>query len=76
MSNFNEHSTDAMFSKLLQRLDGLDTTLARIESQTIRTNGRVTELEREKWYTRGVTATIAIIAGGAWEWFRARNTGG
>lgn len=72
MSGFDPNSSDAMFAKILQRLDTQDQTLARIETGVVKTNGRVTALERDKWYQRGVTATIGLLAGGAWEWFRSK----
>ena len=72
MSDFNPNSPDAMFSRILQRMDTQDSALARIEHGVAKTTGRVTALERDKWYQRGIVAAIAVLAGGAWEWLKAR----
>jgi hypothetical protein len=63
--SFDPNSTDAMFSRIMEKLE-------RIEQQTEKTNGRVTALERDRWYQRGVVAAIALGAGAAWEWINSR----
>lgn len=68
--SYDPNSTDSMFSKIMERLDKQDITLERIERQTVKTNGRVTELEQEKWYVRGVTTVLAFLAPGLWEYFK------
>jgi len=71
MSHFDENSSDAMFSRILERLDGQDRAaeardkaanekLDRIERQALKTNGRVTLLE--SWQT-DVKARVAVVAG-------------
>ena len=59
--SFDPNSTDAMFAKLLQRMDGQDVVLARIEAQVGKTNGRVTGLER---WRDIITTRIAVISSG------------
>lgn len=69
MSNdFNERSPDAMFSKILQRMDTQAETLGRIEQSMGRTNERVDTLERERWYQRGVVAVVSVGVVAGWEW--------
>jgi hypothetical protein len=59
MMSYDPHSEDSMFSKILTRLDTLNTKLDRIEDQTIKTNGRVTGIER---WVDVVTAKVAVIS--------------
>lgn len=66
-SDFNPQSTDAMFAKIMARLESQDRVLFEIREQTMKTNGRVTDLEREKWKQRGFVAAIGLIFTGAWE---------
>lgn len=67
MTDFNPNSTDAVLAKILANQEAHSTKLDAIAEQAQRTSGRVTDLEREKWYVRGVTATIAVLASAAWE---------
>ena len=69
-NEFNSNSTDALFARLLQRMDDQDRMLLDIKEQCIKTNGRVTSLEHSKWYDRGFAGAIGVIAGGIWEIFR------
>lgn len=68
--SYNPRSPDAMFSRILERLDQQDRkkedtdakfllVLNRIEGEAKKTNGRVTALERWKDV---VTAKVALIA--------------
>ncbi len=59
--SYDPQSTDAMFSRIMQRLDTQDEILKRIEAQTIKTNGRVSLLET--WRTE-LTAKVAVISAG------------
>ncbi len=72
MSDYDPNSTDAMFSRILQRLDTISATTERTEEQAKITNGRVTKLENEKWRQRGVVSGIAACATvvGHWIWQR------
>ncbi len=71
--SFDPHSTDAMFAKVLARLDEQDRTasktnadfllvLSEIRTEAKKTNGRVTGLER---WRDVITAKVAVIAAGA-----------
>lgn len=74
MSNdFNDRSPDAMFARILQRMDTQDEALARIESASTTTSSRIDTLERERWYQRGVVAALSVIASASWEWFFGRK---
>lgn len=58
---YDPQSTDAMFSRIIERLDRQDEILKRIEAQTTKTNGRVSLLE--SWRTE-IGAKVAVISGG------------
>lgn len=60
--SFDPHSTDSMFATLLARMDTQDKFLERIEAGVLKTNGRVTALER---WRDVLTAKTAGIAAGA-----------
>lgn len=72
MADFNPQSPDAMFATVLERLNELKTTSERIESAVNKTNGRVTALERDKWYQRGIMAVVSVSAVAAWQWFTGK----
>lgn len=59
--SYDPNSIDAMFARILQRMDTQDEILGRIESQTTRTNGRVSKLEQ--WRT-DIRARVAVISAG------------
>lgn len=70
---YDPYSPQAMFSRIIQRLDDQDreakeyreTTLAKlysIEEQTLRTNGRVTKIESWKDIMEGKAALLASLA--------------
>lgn len=71
--DYNPNSIDATLAKILANQEKHGETLVRIETQAAKTNGRVDALEHDKWYVRGVTATIGLLAPGAWEWFKTRQ---
>lgn len=73
MTDFNPNSTDAMLARILANQEENGKILRETRDQVLRTNGRVNDLEREKWYVRGVTATIAVFAGAAWELLKAKS---
>jgi hypothetical protein len=68
--SYDENSNDAMFSRIIAKLEEQDRTserargemisrLERIEGQTIKTNGRVGNLE--KWQTE-MKARVGLVA--------------
>lgn len=59
--SYDPQSNDAMFSRVLAKLDEINDKADRIEAQAIKTNGRVTALER--W--RDVVNTRAVMIAGA-----------
>lgn len=70
MPDFNPNSSDAVFSRILQRLEEQDSVASKtrveflqvlgdIKEQTTKTNGRVGKLER--WQTE-VKAKVAVVA--------------
>ncbi len=62
--DYNSNSTDAMFSRLMARLDGQDKTLEEILREVRRTNGRVTRLETARAVNAGKVALISFLASG------------
>lgn len=69
--SYDPRSPDAMFARILQRMDTQDLALGRIERGVEKTNGRVSALE--KWRdvvtakVAGIAATVsALVALLAW----------
>lgn len=58
---YDPNSADAMFARILQRMDAQDQTLGRIEGKVDKTNGRVNALER---WRDVVSAKAAVISAG------------
>lgn len=73
MTDFNPNSTDAVLAKILANQEEHGRILLETRDQVMKTNGRVNDLEKEKWYVRGVTASIAVLAGAAWEAFKLKR---
>ena len=65
-NNYHPNSTDAVFARLHAQMEGMNKTLNAILEQTQKTNGRVTELEHERWKQRGAIAATLTIAGACW----------
>ncbi len=59
--SYDANSPDAMFSRIEEKLDALIRKTDRIEAQTVKTNGRVSGIER---WRDVVTAKVSIIAAG------------
>lgn len=70
--SYDANSTDAMFSRIMEKLTNtdLDTLahrkevreeLAYIRTAVDKTNGRVTRLERDQWKQRGAVAAITVM---------------
>lgn len=70
--NYDPESQDAMFSRILEKLENQEHTLKEIKDQVYKTNGRVNSLERDRWYQRGVVATIGIAASYFWQFIIKR----
>jgi hypothetical protein len=64
--SFDPNSSNAMFATILSKIEKLEETCGRIETQTTATNGRVTKLEQQKNYERGVFAAIAVGVSAIW----------
>ena len=73
MTDFNPNSTDAVLAKILANQEEHGRILLETRDQVMKTSGRVNDLEKEKWYVRGVTASIAVLAGAAWEAFKLKR---
>jgi hypothetical protein len=58
-NNYNQNSTDAVLSRITEKLDELGRKMDRIEVQTIKTNGRVSGIER---WRDVVNARVGVIA--------------
>lgn len=58
---YDPNSTDAMFSRVLQRLDTQDTTLTEILAEVRKTNGRVKSLEEWRLVTKVKVATVSAL---------------
>jgi len=65
--DYNPNSSDSMFARVLQRMDAQDKILEEIHNQVKKTNGRVTVLEHDKWYQRGIIAAITAGIVMLWE---------
>lgn len=87
MSDFNANSSDAVFSRIMERLDVQNTVaqntraeflaiLGEIRDEVKKTNGRVRSLETWRTEVRAKYAVIAALvsAGVAWlvNWFSKR----
>lgn len=66
--SYDRNSTDAMFSRIEAALEAQDKTLDRIEAAVLKTNGRVTALERFRdlltaktaWMAAGVSSAVMV----------------
>jgi hypothetical protein len=70
---YDPNSTDAMFSRVLNRLDTQDDTLKQILAEVKKTNGRVTKIETENAITKGKVAAVSALVSGVvaiigWVW--------
>jgi hypothetical protein len=59
--SYDPHSSDAMFSRVMTRLDKQDETLTQILAEVKKTNGRVTRLETENAVTKGKVAAVSAL---------------
>lgn len=64
---YDPQSPDAMFSRIIARLDAQDEVLKRIEGHVVKTNGRVSVLERWRDVVTTKAATVSAgVAVAAW----------
>lgn len=62
--SYDPQSMDAMFSRIIQRLESQDVLLSRIDAGVAKTNGRVTALEKWRDVVTAKTALIASLVSG------------
>jgi hypothetical protein len=72
MNDFNPNDHNAILQRLLSHAETIQEDVKEIKTGQNSLGLRVSELEQEKWYNRGVVAAIGIMAAGAWEWWRTR----
>lgn len=66
--DYSNREIDRMFKDIMD-------TLERIETQTTRTNGRVSALEGQRNWAAGAAAVVVPIIGVALAWISAHITG-
>ena len=59
--SYDPNSTDAMFSRIENRLSTQDAALAEILREVRKTNGRVTALEQQNEVNRAKVSTVAAV---------------
>lgn len=62
---YDPNSDNAMFGKVMTRLDNQDKTLADILTEVRKTNGRVSRIETEREVEKGKIAIISAGVSGA-----------
>lgn len=71
--SYDPNSNDAMFSRVMNRLDQQDDTLKQILEQVRKTNGRVNVLEQNEAVAKGKVAVLSAAISAAvgfigWLW--------
>lgn len=83
-NNYNSLSPDAMFAKILLKLEEQDRSAVAYRSEAKerdlqmiaeakKTNGRVTKLENKDIYRTGFAAAVALGASAAWHWITNKS---
>ncbi len=72
MNDFKPMSSDAMFAMIMTEVRVIKETLSEMRDEARTTKGSVRALEQDKWYQRGVVATIAVIAAAVWDLIKTR----
>lgn len=84
--DYDPQSSDAMFSRILEQLKQVNASLeksrtdmsARLDELVTESRGlgsRVTRLEHERWYQRGIVAAVVLFVAAGWEWVKTRFWG-
>lgn len=60
-ADYSKREIDGHFDGIKESLANQDKVLVRIETQSIKTNGRVTELERSRYMQMGAMTIISAI---------------
>lgn len=74
MDPFDPNSPNALFAKILERLDQQDASQEKFRLEIREALGRVTALERESWKNRGIVAGIALAVSAIWHLFTSNKT--
>lgn len=65
---FNPSSTDAVLSAILTEMKQHKELLQEIREGQVGDRSRITALEREHWYQRGIVAVISVVAVTLWNY--------
>lgn len=60
---YEPHSRDAMFARILAELEQIKGQLREFKVEHAETKEKVAGFERDRWYQRGVVATISASVG-------------
>jgi len=81
---FDPYSPNAMFSRILERLDQQDASakehrteikqsISQFQADVRAADVRITTLERSAWKQRGAVAVIALLIPVAWQWLTQKS---
>ena len=60
---FDPHSRDAMFARILVELEQIKAQLRDFKGEHETTREKLASFEQDRWYQRGVVATISAVVG-------------
>lgn len=80
---YDPNSSDSMFARVLSELKNQNDTAAQfrenakdLAEQTLAAiqaiGSRVTTLENQKWFERGIVAAIGVAGSALWNWFHSK----